>query len=243
MPLRTFRDLADANRQVREWIMQEAGVREHGTTREQPLVRFAIERPLLTALLDVPPVLAAWSTVTVHRDAHIQHHKAMYSVPFALVGKTPWLKATDTVVQLFHQHELVATHPRLRKPGARSTVRDHQPPPAQAWLEHDPQWCLAQAKEIGPSCHALILGLFNDPVLLNLRGAQGIVRLRSKGRRRKARGCLRANGRWPIPTPGGEPTKRFWTKDWRASPCRIPRQCSPIPTSTAAASAAIFNLC
>jgi len=143
MPLRTFRDLPDANRQLREWIMQEASVREHGTTREQPLARFAIEKPLLTALPDVPPVLAAWSTVNVHRDAHIQHHKALYSVPFALVGKTLWVKATDTVVQLFHQHELVATHPRLRKPGARSTVRDHQPPAAQAWLEHDPQWCLA----------------------------------------------------------------------------------------------------
>ena len=193
MPLRTFRDLPDANRQLREWIMQEASVREHGTTREQPLARFAIEKPLLTALPDVPPVLAAWSTVNVHRDAHIQHHKALYSVPFALVGKTLWVKATDTVVQLFHQHELVATHPRLRKPGARSTVRDHQPPAAQAWLEHDPQWCLAQAKEIGPACHALILALFNDEVLVNLRGAQGIVRLRGKvGDARLEAACERA---------------------------------------------------
>ncbi len=193
MPLRTFRDLHDANRQLREWIMQEAGVRDHGTTRERPLARLAIEKPLLMALPDVPPVLAAWSTVAVHRDAHIQHHKALYSVPFSLVGKTLWLKASDTVVQLFQQHELVATHPRLRKPGARSTVRDHQPPAARAWLEHDPQWCLAQAKAIGPSCHALVLALFNDQVLVNLRGAQGIVSLRSKvGDARLDAACARA---------------------------------------------------
>lgn len=64
----------------------------------------------------MPPVLAAWSTVTVHRDAHIQHHKALYSVPFALVGKTLWVKATDTVVQLFHQHELVAPIPGCANP-------------------------------------------------------------------------------------------------------------------------------
>ncbi|WP_425606039.1 Mu transposase domain-containing protein [Paraburkholderia sejongensis] len=76
---------------------------------------------------------------TVHRVAHTPHHKALYSVPFALVGKILWVKATDTVLQLFHQHELVATHPRLSKPGARSTVRDHQPLAAQAWLEHEPQ--------------------------------------------------------------------------------------------------------
>ena len=45
---------------------------------------------MLTALPDLPPLLAAWSTVTVHRDAHIQHHRALYSVPFALFGKATW---------------------------------------------------------------------------------------------------------------------------------------------------------
>ncbi|MCW3611347.1 IS21 family transposase, partial [Burkholderia cenocepacia] len=108
------------------------------------------------------------------------------------VGKSLWLKATDTVIQLFHRHELVATHPRQRA-GGRHTVRDHQPPEAQAWLEHDPQWCLARAKEIGPSCHGVILALFNDKVLVNLRGAQGIIRLRQKvGDQRLEAACERA---------------------------------------------------
>lgn len=193
VPLREFRDLADANRQLREWVMQQAGVREHGTTREQPLARFAAEKPLLAALPDVPPVLAVWCEVKVHTDGHVVYKKALYSVPFTLVGKQLWLKATDTVVQVFHRHELVATHPRLRKAGDRHTVRDHQPPEAQAWLEHDPQWCLARAKEIGPACHAVILALFNDKVLVNLRGAQGIVRLREKvGDARLNAACERA---------------------------------------------------
>ena len=87
--------------------------------------------------------------VKVHTDGHVVYKNVLYSVPFTLVGKQLWLKATDTVVQLFHRHELVATHARKRKPGDRSTVRDHQPPEAQAWLEHDPQWCLARAKAIG----------------------------------------------------------------------------------------------
>lgn len=104
---------------------------------------------------DVPPVLAVWSEVKVHTDGHVVYKKALYSVPFTLVSKQLWLKATDTVVQAFHRHELVAIYPRLRKPGDRHTVRDHQPPEAQAWLEHDPQWCLARAKDIGPACHAV----------------------------------------------------------------------------------------
>ncbi len=53
-------------------------------------------------------------------------------------------------------------------------------PAAQAWLEHDPQWCLTRAREIGPACLAVALALFNDQVLVNLRGVQGILRLREK---------------------------------------------------------------
>ena len=63
LPLREFRDLADANRQLHEWVMTQAGNRIHGTTREAPLTRFAeVEKSLLTALPDVPPQLATWAT-------------------------------------------------------------------------------------------------------------------------------------------------------------------------------------
>ena len=34
LPLRQFRDLADLNDQARRWVMEEAGVRIHGTTRD-----------------------------------------------------------------------------------------------------------------------------------------------------------------------------------------------------------------
>lgn len=229
VPLREFRDLADANRQLREWVMQQAGAREHGTTREQPLARFAIEKPLLTGLPDVPPVLAVWSEVKVHTDGHVVYKNVLYSVPFTLVGKQLWLKATDTVVQVFHRHELVATHARKRKPGDRSTVRDHQPPEAQAWLEHDPQWCLARAKEIGPACHAVILALFNDKVLVNLRGAQGIVRLREKvGDQRLNAACERALA---YASPKYRTVKTILDKGLDSQPTAAPAQ-TPAPAST-----------
>ena len=67
--------------------MEEAGVRIHGTTREQPLDRFALERPLLRALPPIAPDLGTWHRVVVHRDCHVQFDRRLYSVPFALVGK------------------------------------------------------------------------------------------------------------------------------------------------------------
>ena len=55
VPLREFHSLAQANEQLRAWILAEGGNRLHGTTREQPLKLFAdTEQALLRAL----PVIA-----------------------------------------------------------------------------------------------------------------------------------------------------------------------------------------
>ena len=193
VPLREFRSLADANRQLQAWILEEAGNRIHGTTHEKPLVRFVIERPLLKPLPPVPPELAEWAKVKVHRDCHVQFEKRLYSVPFKLIGQPLWLKATPVTVRIYRDHELVAVHPRLHRPGARSTQDDHLPPEAIAWKMRDPQWCLKQAQKIGPNCHRLIETLFADRVLDNLRAAQGVIRLRDKyGSARLEAACKRA---------------------------------------------------
>jgi transposase len=194
LPLREFRSLADANQQLVEWVYAEAGQRCHGTTREQPLAQFlGTERALLQPLPAIPPVLAVWAKVKVHRDAHVQFARCLYSVPFRLVGQTLWLKASDTLIRLYQDHEPVACHPRQTRPGARVTVPDHLPPEALAWSLHDTQWCLREAERIGPSCHALVHTLFADRVLVNLRAAQGILRLeQSYGAARLEVACTRA---------------------------------------------------
>jgi len=194
LPLREFRSIEHANEQLQQWVMQEAGNRIHGTTRERPLTRYAeVERAVLKPLPDVPPQLAEWAKVVVHRDAHVQHGYCLYSVPYRLVGQTLWLRAADTSVRIFHEHALVATHPRLHTPGKRSSIRDHLPPNALAWSMATPQWCLLQAQCVGPACHELIEQLFADRVLERLRAAQAILRLhKTYGVDRLEAACRRA---------------------------------------------------
>ena len=161
--------------------------------RDKPLSRFATEKGLLQPLPDQLPELAVWTQVKVHRDAHVQFAKSLYSVPYRLIGKTLWLKATPTMVRCCLDHEVVATHPRLKRPGQRSTLRDHLPPDAAAYLMRDPQWCLQQARDIGPACLGVIQALFADRVLDNLRAAQGILRLQKPyGAQRLEAACQRA---------------------------------------------------
>jgi hypothetical protein len=113
--------------------------------------------------------------------------------PYKLVRKKLWVKATENTVKIFHEHKLVAVHPRKHRPGEKSTVTEHLPPEAVAYLMHDPQWCLKQAKETGPDCHNLIKSLFSHRVLDNLRAAQGVIRLAKKyGQTRLEAACRRA---------------------------------------------------
>ncbi len=177
LPLRTFRDLADLNAQARAWVTDEAGAREHGTTRRQPLALFALERAQMLALPAVAPDLGTWHRVVVHRDCHVKHGNALYSAPFALVGQKLWLRATDNAVALYEDYRHLVTHRRGLRRGERITVADHLPPNAARFLAHDRHWCLEQARSIGPRCEALVAQLLADRILEKLRAAQGVLRL------------------------------------------------------------------
>ncbi|HLC08410.1 MAG TPA: IS21 family transposase [Methyloceanibacter sp.] len=194
VPLRDFHSVAHANEQLRAWVMSEAGNRIHGSTRERPLKLFAeTEQALLQALPTMAPECATWGKAKLHPNCHVQFDYCSYSAPFALIGQTLWLEITPHAIRIYRDHELVAIHPRLFKRGDTSSVRDHLPPDAQAYLMRNPQWCLAQAKSIGPACLALIEILFGNRVLDHLRAAQGVIRLRDQyGRRRLEAACARA---------------------------------------------------
>lgn len=193
LPTRSFRDLADLNAQARAWVMQEAGMRVHGTTRERPLERFELERPLMRGLPAIAPDLGSWHAVSVHRDCHVQHERILYSVPFMLVGKRLWLRATDGSVSIFEDYRLAATHPRGRKPGQRFTVTAHLPPEAQAFFLQDRAWCAKQAAAVGPACAQFMAQLLADRIVERLRAAQGLLRLaKSYGPQRLEAACTRA---------------------------------------------------
>ena len=194
MPLREFRDLADANQQLMDWVMSVAGNRIHGTTRTPPLKRFVeTEQALLKALPSVPPECARWTTAKLHGDCHIQVDNCRYSAPWRLVSETLDVRISETTVRVYHQHELKAIHPRLTLPGQRHTVDEHLPPEHVAFKMRDPQWCLKQAEATGPFCLRFVQRLFGHRVLDRLRAAQGVVGLAKRyGAARLEVACQRA---------------------------------------------------
>jgi transposase len=223
MPLRDFRHLTNANEQLNKWVLGTAGNRIHGTTKQKPLSRFAqVERHLLTSLPDIPPQLTTWANVKLHGNCHVQFEKAFYSAPFRLVHKQLWLRAAEKTVEIYHQHQLVAVHPRLSHPGARSTIDEHLPPEAIAYKMRDPQWCLKQAAQIGSNCLELIETLFQDRVLDNLRAAQGLIALAKRfGSDRLEAACTRA---LRFESPRYRTVKTILEKGLDQKPQESPRQ-------------------
>jgi transposase len=193
LPTRTFRDMTDLNAQAKAWVMDQAGRRLHGTTREPPLERFERERPLMQSLPPVAPDLGVWAKVRLHRDCHVQFQRSLYSAPFTLIGRVLWLRATDTTVTVFHDHQQVAQHLRAQAAGTRRTVQEHLPPQAQTFFLRDRHWCVQQASTIGPACLELIQTLLADHIVERLRAAQGVIHLaQSHPPQMLERACRRA---------------------------------------------------
>jgi len=193
VPLRYFKNLTHANQELRQWLLTTAGNRIHGSTHEKPLTRFTLEKSTLKSLPENPVELVSWHQVTVHANGHVLLNKSHYSVPYRLVGQILWLRAGETTVRIYREHELVALHPRLFQPGSHHSLPDHAPPHAQAYAMQNPEWCLKTAHEIGPECEHLVAQLLADHVLDRLHAVQGILQLQKKyGAARLNAACRRA---------------------------------------------------
>lgn len=194
LPLLEPRDLNDMNRLALKWVMGTAGNRIHGTTMQRPLNNFTeVEKGFLQALPKVALEPISWTQVKLHGNCHVQFVKCFYSAPYKLIHQSLWLRAAEKSVEIYHDNDLVAVHPRLFRPGQRSTVNEHMPPEAQAYWMADPQWCLTQAAKVGASCFELMQEQFSNKVLDKLRSMQGLLGLSKKyGRKRLEAACARA---------------------------------------------------
>ena len=188
-------ELSQANRDVRKWCQEEAGMRIHGTTKEQPRRRYEeVEKGRLKALPQTPYDLAIWKKAKLHRDCHIVFEGSYYSAPFRLVGQSLWVCAGTHQVRMFtEKHELVATHERASKPGERKTHRDHYPAEKLPGLERTRESCLVQAAELGLAVQQVVQQILEDPVLNRVHQAGRLLRLSEKyGSPRLNMACQRA---------------------------------------------------
>ena len=128
LPGRAFRDLEDFNDQLRAWQTEVADVREHGTTHEPPIVRFAREASALIPLAGRAGFLAAMPrSRVVASDWLVSIDANRYSVPWRLIGATVEVFRVGGHWQIRHRGALVAEHPVLVGRYGLSVKPEHGP--------------------------------------------------------------------------------------------------------------------
>ncbi len=144
-----FHSWAHLNAWLLEWATTIADQREHGTTHEQPAVRFA--REALTPL-DGRPAYALPHTRErkVATDALVSIDGARYSVPAQLVGATVTVKEHAQDFTIWHRDAVVATHARQPRHTVAmlpahyaSLLRVDQTPMLAAPPQYDPRYPVA----------------------------------------------------------------------------------------------------
>jgi len=199
---RDFTSVEEINKQATEWCLKVAGVREHGTTHQQPLTLFRLaEEKQLGPLPAAPFEIATWHQAKVAHDCHIQVNGTLYSVPYQYAGKTVDVKLGTKVVEVYLDYELVKTHLRGAK-GQRVTDWNDYPPEKAAFFQRTPDWYRQRASLIGTSTKEMVEALLEEHAFHHLRQCQGILRLAEKyGQQRLESSCARANA-------FGDPTYR-----------------------------------
>jgi hypothetical protein len=160
-----------------DWCTTIAGRRRHRSLDgAEPVVVFAaVEADALTALPVEIFELAAWSTPKVHPDCHVKVGKALYSVPWRLIGKTVDARESNRTVEVFVDGHVVKTWARIER--GRQTDYSDYPPEKVAFFMRNPAWCRRRAAELGPAVVELIGDLLELNALHRLRSAQGVLGL------------------------------------------------------------------
>lgn len=190
----TWRDLAHVQEAVSRWVREVAGLRVHGTTRQQPLVVFesserAAMRPVTTPRFDPP----RWAQCTVHPDHHVSFGKALYSVPSKYVRHRVWVRGDSSMVRIYAAQQLIKTHP-TQPPGGRSTEYADYPTERSEYARRDPERLIAMATERGACIGQFATALLSGPIpWARIRQAQSLLRLCDKyGTQRVNDACARA---------------------------------------------------
>jgi transposase len=122
---RSFSDLDDLNRKVVLWL-EKANARIHGTTRERPVDRLAVERAALKPLPRQRAELARTVERKVQTDFSVVVGTNRYSVPPRYVGQFATVKIFTEHLEVVVDNEVVARHTLLEGSYGRSLLAEHE---------------------------------------------------------------------------------------------------------------------
>ena len=141
------------------------------------------ELPLLAPLPATRFELSDWKTATVQFNYHISVDGMLYSVPFEYIKKKVDVRVTDTIIEIFYNHNRIASHRRLKgRIGQYSTITEHMPEDHQKYLEWNGDRFRKWAERIGINIYTVVNAILTSKPVeqQTYRSCMGLLKLTEK---------------------------------------------------------------
>ena len=178
-----FFSLAELNRAIRdklELFNQRLFQKKEGSRQSLFLGE---EKPLLAPLPATRFELSDWKTATVQFNYHISVDGMLYSVPYKYIKKKVDVRVTDTTIEIFYNHNRIASHRRLKgRTGQYSTVTEHMPQDHQKYLEWNGDRFRKWAERIGINTYTAVNAILTSKSVeqQTYRSCMGLLKLAEK---------------------------------------------------------------
>ena len=178
-----FFSLAELNRAIRaklELFNQRLFQKKEGSRLSLFLGE---ELPLLAPLPATRFELSDWKTATVQFNYHISVDGMLYSVPFEYIKKKVDVRVTDSIIEIFYNHNRIASHRRLKgRIGQYSTITEHMPEDHQKYLEWNGDRFRKWAERIGINIYTVVNAILTSKPVeqQTYRSCMGLLKLTEK---------------------------------------------------------------
>ena len=189
--------LNELNDEMRRYLNEhnDIVIKGLGASRKE---RWLTEKMALNPLPERRYEMKTFRLVTVHKSCHVllnedKHH---YSVPYQLIGKKVKLIYSRSLVEVYDNYRLVASHKRMKSAGNYTTESTHLPPEHQHMLKWSPEQYLTRARQIDPVVEDYIRKVLEKKAYPQqaYKSCDGILSFDKKiGRDRLIKACKRAD--------------------------------------------------
>jgi transposase len=103
---------APINPAARGWLDAVANVRVHALTHKRPLDLFDVERPRLRPLTAIPYDVGVNRLISANAQFRVTLDTNRYSVPSEYASRRLTMRVYPERLAIYHEHKLIAEHPR-----------------------------------------------------------------------------------------------------------------------------------
>jgi transposase len=148
---RNFFSLAELNKAIGVLLEEYNGRPFQKRPESRRMLFEQVDKPVLKPLPQNRYEYAWYHDAKVNLDYHIEADDHYYSVPYRLCGERVQVRQTDTMVEIYHKGQRIASHFRCHRKYQHTTKKEHMPDRHREHAEWTPERIISWVGKSGPA--------------------------------------------------------------------------------------------